>query len=132
MLNVMNIWTAHPLPQMKVQGSGTKISAITQTQTIVAYGNKVGALVPGQFNEIYHFARMGDSRKVYTDLTGDDYAKTSLTLPREFDITDKLFFEVWRELINKAYSEPEVKHEVEDPNNPFEKVEVSNQTKWKV
>lgn len=97
-LPVINIWTAHPLPQMKVSGQGSSIQNVTMTQSLVSYGNKVGALIPGGFNEIYHFGRQMDKRIVWTDMVGDDYAKTSLALPKSFDITNKLFFEVWRDL----------------------------------
>lgn len=106
-----NIWTAHPLISMDVKGGGdSKITAISTKQTLVSYGNKVGQLVPGRFQEIYHFARQGDKRVVWTDAVGDDYAKTSYNhMPKMLDITDRLFFEVWKEAVNKSL---EVQNEV--------------------
>jgi len=101
-LNVMNIWTAHPLPTLKVEGSGSKINSISKTASIVSYGNKVGALVPARFHEVYHFGRQGGKRAVFTDLQGDDFAKTSLGLPTFLEIEDKLFFEVWRDALKKS------------------------------
>jgi len=99
-----NIWTAHPLVSMDVKaGAGGNISAISTKQTLVSYGNKVGQLVPGRFQEIYHFGRQMDKRIVWTDAVGDDYAKTSYNhMPKYLDITDKLFFEVWKEAVDKS------------------------------
>jgi hypothetical protein len=107
-LPVFNIWTAHPLPKLDVKGSGNTMS-ISKSTTIVSYGQKVGAMIPGGFSEIYHFGRRIDyntnpttnRRIVMTDMIGDDFAKTSLNLPKEFDITDRLFAEVWKELVNR-------------------------------
>lgn len=99
-----NIWTAHPLVSMDIKaGSGGKIGSVSTKQTLVSYGNKVGQLVPGRFQEIYHFARQGDMRVVWTDAVGDDYAKTSYNnMPKMLDITDKLFFEVWKSEVDKS------------------------------
>lgn len=98
-----NIWIAHPLPQTKIEGSGRSMT-VTKTTSIVSYGSKVAGIVPGAFNEIYHFGRNGPNRLVYTDMQGDDFAKTSFNLPMYFDITNKLFAEVWMDLISKALS----------------------------
>ena len=99
------IWTCHPLPSLKVEGSGTSIKVST-VKNIVTYGNKVGAIIPGNFTEIYHFVmentwdgvtgKYSTRRKVSTVGIGDDFAKTALNLPAEFDITDKLFWEEWK------------------------------------
>lgn len=108
-LNTMVIWTAHPLPKMEIQGQQsaggqTQIKAITTSSQIVSYGNKIGAMIPGDFSEIYHFGRQGNQRVVWTDMIGDDYARTSLPFAeRSFDITDKLFFEVWEEEVKKGF-----------------------------
>jgi hypothetical protein len=60
-----NIWTAHPLQSMDIKsGGGNKITAVSTKQTLVSYGNKVGQLVPGRFQEIYHFARQVMQRVV--------------------------------------------------------------------
>jgi hypothetical protein len=119
-----NIWLAHPLPQMKIEGEKSNMK-ITKTQSLVSYGNKVGAIIPGQFTEIYHFGRNYDGgRFCYTDMVGDDFAKTCYELPREIDFTakqagDKVFAEIWRDMVNKSLAnlQGEVK---KDEVNPFE------------
>lgn len=102
------IWTAHPLPSTKIEGSGSSMK-VSKVLSIVTYGSKVAGLVPGQFSEIYHFTQStnyGTSpvTKKYvaeTDAIGDDFAKTSLGLRRELDFTDKLFYEVWLEALQE-------------------------------
>lgn len=106
------IFTAHPLPKLEISGVGDSM-VITKTSQIVSYGQKVGAMIPGSFNEIYQFGRQGGRRVVFTDLVGDDYAKTAFNLPQYFDITDRLFAEVWKEEMDKALSSgKEVSNEV--------------------
>jgi len=100
-LNVINIWTAHPLASIKLESTGSRIDRVTKTSSIVSYGQKVGSLVPGRFHEIYHFGRQQGKRAVFTDLQGEDYAKTSLGLPTVLEIEDKLFFEVWQNELRK-------------------------------
>jgi hypothetical protein len=101
------ILTAHPLPSLSMSGSGSSM-IVSKVTSIVSYGQKVGAIVPGYFNEIYHFARRVDyndntnRRIVLTDMVGDDFAKTALDIPKEFDITNKLFYTVWKELADKS------------------------------
>lgn len=106
------IWTCHPLPSLRVEGSGNSIK-VTKVNNIVTYGSKVGAIIPGNFTEIYHFGMENDyssgsmvqRRKVYTQAEGDDFAKTALGLPKEFDITNKLFWEVWKEKYMEVQNE---------------------------
>ena len=103
------IWTAHPLPALKMEGSG-KSMRIAKVNNIVTYGSKVAGIIPGSFNEIYHLALDNDytngklvqKRIVHTVGVGDDFAKTVLNLPAEFDITDKLFWEVFKSLTQEA------------------------------
>ena len=113
-LPTTTIWIGHPLPTLKVEGSGRSMSVTKQTN-IVSYGQKAGALVGGQFTEAYHFGRMVDKRIIYTDMVGDDYAKTCLNLPKEFDITDKLFYEVWKQLLDAKEAEEKEKIEESKP-----------------
>ena len=105
------IWTCHPLPSLKMEGSGNSM-VVAKVNNIVSYGQKVGAIIPGQFTEIYHFtktnewdsknAKSVERRTVSTIGIGDDFAKTSLGLSSSFDITNRLFWEVWREEVKKA------------------------------
>lgn len=109
-----NIWTCHPVPSIKIEGSGNSIK-VTKSNPIVTYGSKVAGIVPGNFSEIYHFSKESnwDSNtgkstikyKVSTEAIGDDFAKSNLGLKGEFDITGRLFYEVWREQINKLKEE---------------------------
>lgn len=125
------IWTAHPLSKINITGSGAS-QRITKGNSLVTYGNKVADLVPGRFTEIYHFGKSVDwntspatvKYNVYTEAVGDDFAKTALNLPKEFDITNKLFYEVWSSLVNKKEEVTNVVSETKSIN-PFEK-------KWKV
>jgi len=109
-LNTNVIWTAHPLTQTKLDATESgKIQRVTQTTSLVTYGNKVAGLVPGRFTEIYHFGKEIDyntnptSTKYmcYTDSIGDDFARSALLLPERIDHTNRLFFEVWKEALDK-------------------------------
>lgn len=105
------IWTAHPLAGISVSGSGSSIK-VSKVNPIVSYGTKVASMVPGSFTEIYHFSQQSDyasgktSKKyiVSTEAIGDEYAKSPLLgdYVKEFDITDKLFYQVWKELLDKS------------------------------
>lgn len=105
------IWTAHPLPQTRVEGSGNSMR-VTKTSSIVSYGSKVAGLVPGAFTEIYHFSQQSNygegkvSKKyiVNTEAVGEEFAKSPLLgdYVKEFDITDKLFYTVWKDLLDKS------------------------------
>lgn len=105
------IWTAHPLPSIKIEGTGASIK-VTKTNPIVTYGSKVAGMIPGNFMEIYNFSKISDyasgSSKlkyvVSTEAIGDEYAKSPLLgdYVKEFDITDRLFYHVWKELIDKS------------------------------
>lgn len=139
------IWTAHPLSGISVSGSGSSIT-VRKVNPIVSYGSKVASLVPGSFTEIYHFSQQSDygegkmSKKylVSTEAIGDDFAKSPLLgdYVKEFDITGKLFYQVWKELLDKSRGiEPkkiDINEEIANGqaatiNNPFQK-----QSGWKV
>ena len=107
-LNVNVIWTAHPLPQTQITGSGKNIS-VTKTNSLVTYGSKVAGMIPGRFTEIYHFGKELDYNTnptttkytAWTDSIGDEFARSALGLPRQLDFTNRLFFEVWKEEMEK-------------------------------
>ena len=100
------IWTCHPVDRIKIDAVTNKV---TKVNSIVSYGNKTGGLIPGNFTEVYHLSmdNMWDSttgtskirRIVNTFSIGDDFAGTALNLPAELDITDKLFWTVWKEAV---------------------------------
>lgn len=112
------IWTAHPLPTTKVEGSGSSMR-VDKVNSIVSYGSKVGAMVPGGFTEIYHFSQQqnwdsqsGKSSKKYIanlEAVGDEFAKSPMLgdYIKEIDFTDRLFYEVWKEKIKEAQSKGE-------------------------
>lgn len=132
------IWTCHPVPSIKIEGTGSSIK-VTKSNPIVTYGSKVAGIVPGNFSEIYHFSKSSawDSTTgkntikyiVDTEAIGDDFAKSNLGLKGQFDITDKLFYEVWRDKIKQL--KEEMKHEVEafesKSINPFATNQPQNQ-----
>jgi hypothetical protein len=85
---------------------------ISKVKKIVSYGNKVGEIIPGQFSEIYHFSLQNEwnptegrtitRRIVSPSGQGDDYAKSNIGLTADMDVTDRLFYEVWREAVKNA------------------------------
>lgn len=106
------IWTAHPVPSIKVEGSGSSMR-VTKTNPIVSYGSKVAGIIPGGFTEIYHFMQQANwstdganSKKFMCSLEsmGDDYAKSPLlgNYYKELEFTNKLFYEVWKEAIRDS------------------------------
>jgi|SRR5579863_8449654 len=119
------LWIAHPLPSIKIEGSGASIK-VTKTNPIVTYGSKVAGMIPGNFTEIYQFSKVSDystgaSKLKYvvsTEAIGDEYAKSPLLgdYVKEFDITDRVFYEVWKELIDKSRG-IEPKEEQTQPND---------------
>lgn len=132
------IWTAHPIQSIKIEGSGSSIR-VTKSNPIVTYGSKVAGIIPGNFSEIYHFSKLSDwdantgkakiKYMVSTEAIGDEYAKSNLGLKGEFDITDRLFFEVWKERVNELRKEISavMTEEKNKPVNPF-----SEPSKWKI
>src|SRR5262245_32461081 len=110
------IWTCHPVPSIKIEGSGSNIK-VTKVNPIVTYGSKVAGIVPGNFSEIYHFAKTsgwdakaGVNRVAFSasmDAVGDDFAKSNLGLTGEIDITDQLFYEIWKERVKQRREEIE-------------------------
>lgn len=106
------IWTCHPLPSLDMKSGANDKMVVSKVNHIVSYGSKVGAIVPGQFSEIYHFSRTTDYNPttasykikymVNTAGIGDDFAKTSLGLAPSFDITDRLFWSVWKDEVKKV------------------------------
>lgn len=143
------IWTAHPLPSIKVEGSGSSIK-VTKTNPVVTYGSKVAGMVPGNFTEIYHFARrsnwdpiLGKSSIRYLcnlEGTDDEFAKSPLLgdYVKELDFTDRLFYEVWKETLDSSRG---IEKKIEEPAtatdqsiNPFAGTnpETNLQSKWRV
>lgn len=146
------IWTCHPIPSIKVEGSGSSIK-VTKVNPIVTYGSKVAGIVPGAFSEIYHFSKesvwdsvSGKSSikyKVSTEAIGDDFAKSNIGLKGEFDISDRLFYDVWkekvkqlREELDESLKQEQAKKEnyasIQYPSTNNESTETQLSNKWKV
>lgn len=144
------IWTCHPIPSIKIEGSGASMK-VTKTNPIVTYGSKVAGIVPGNFSEIYHFSKLtgwdpnsGKSSTRYlvdTDAIGDDFAKSNIGLTGQMDITDVMFYDVWKERVVKHRQE--VRDAIEEakskPINPFQSTtnpstnqEQTPASKWRV
>lgn len=136
------IWTAHPLATVSLSGSGSSMR-VARSNSLVSYGSKVASMIPGSFTEIYHFSQQSDysngvgSKKfiVNTEAVGDEYAKSPLLgdYVKEFDITDKLFYTVWKDLIDKSRGvepKPAEKESTDPPYNPF--THKPQTTDWKV
>jgi hypothetical protein len=133
------IWTCHPVPSIKIEGSGANMK-ITKTNPIVTYGSKVAGIVPGNFSEIYHFSKIsawdsvaGKSSTKYivdTDAIGDDFAKSNLGLTGQMDITNQMFYEVWKDKIRlfKEDLNNAIKEYDSKPVNPFVNTQASAST----
>jgi hypothetical protein len=107
------IWTAHPLPTTKIEGSSGSIK-VNKVNSLVSYGSKVAGMVPGGFTEIYHFSQKSNwdssvgksSKQFIANLEGidDEFAKSPMLgdYIKEIDYTDKLFYQVWKNHILKV------------------------------
>jgi len=135
------IWTCHPLPSIKIEGSGNTMK-VSKVNSIVTYGSKVAGIIPGNFSEIYHFSKQsnwdagaGKSSSKYlvsTEVIGDDYAKSNIGLSCEMDITDRLFYTVWKEEIKKLEAKQNEVKEKPTSTNPFENMNTpASQSPWK-
>lgn len=126
------IWIAHPLPGLKLEGSGASVK-VTKVNPIVTYGSKVAGMVPGSFTEIYHFSQASDwnaatgtSKKKFIcnlDAIGDDFAKSPLfegSGIKEIDYTDQLFYEVWKAKLDEHNANITAKPLPVDITNPTE------------
>jgi len=90
------IMTAHPITKTSI---GAKEGESSKYESLVAYGNKIGQVTPGYFNEIYRLITRKITmdgpvkRLALTNITTDEnvIAKSALGLPNEIDITDGLF-----------------------------------------
>lgn len=137
------IWIAHPLPTIKVEGAGASIK-VTKTNSIVTYGSKVAGMVPGNFTEIYHFSQesswdssAGKSSKrfvVNLESVGDEFAKSPLLgdFIKELDITDKFFYDVWKQATRDKEAMVTARRAEEDQVPEVSQAEVAdiNLPKW--
>jgi hypothetical protein len=101
------ILTAHPISRTELIDGIAK-----RSRSLVAYGNKVGSIVPGYFDEIYNFSKQApinikDTAKfiVSTQNVGEEMGKSALPLPSVIDITrtingeEETFYEILQRLV---------------------------------
>ena len=71
---------------------------ITRTRAIMTGGRKIAAEIPVYFNEAYHFfTGLSGGFTIVTKNDGEDWAKTSLPLPKEIDFTNQDFYQLINE-----------------------------------
>jgi len=140
------IWTAHPVASTKIEGTGSSIR-ISKVVRLVSYGSKAADITPGNFSEIYHCSKQsnwdsgsGKSSTRYivsTDAVGDDFAKSNIGLTGDIDITDALFYEIWKEKVKQHNKEMmnaiNEQKESKEASNPFNKAKAPEtpETKWR-
>lgn len=90
------ILTAHPITKTEIVDGLSK-----RSRALVAYGPKVGSLVPGYFDEVYHFTveppiSLKERAKhiIVTQNIGEELAKSALPLPTSIDITNKPLYDL--------------------------------------
>jgi hypothetical protein len=137
------IWTAHPLPSIKIEGTGAAMR-VTKTNPIVTYGSKVAGMIPGNFAEIYHFTQLGNwdaaagtNKKkfiVSLEAIGDEFAKSPLLgdYVKELDLTDRLMYEVWKEALDSSQGKNVVVPEPEQPSEETQPTTNLTVPKWRV
>ena len=127
-MNSHIIWIAHPLPSIKIEEAGATIR-VTKANPIVTYGSKVAGMIPPAFTEIYHFSQKqewnpgagGGTKRFIVNLEsiGDEFAKSPMMEGSgitELDITNKFFYEVWRDKVNEIHAHDKAKLEATKDN----------------
>ena len=78
------------------------------TRMLITAGRAIAPMIPASFNEVLHFsvkAAISDRDKpkflVRSAHTGLDYARTTLLLPDEMDITEKPLYTYIQEAMEK-------------------------------
>lgn len=84
---------------VKTERNDTTSNQSVVTRQLLTAGKKVAAKLPGYFDEIYHMQqrpniRMQPEFVALTSNSGDDFARTTLNLPREINFTDANFYEI--------------------------------------
>jgi hypothetical protein len=99
------IVTCHPIARLDTSGQG-KTMKVAKVQSIVSYGMKLASIIPNYFDEIYSLQTglemNGDEKRlIYTAIDGGNIvtAKTSLPLPKYFDVTNGNLFDILKGLL---------------------------------
>jgi len=83
---------------IKTEKTNLNDDTVVVTRSLLTGGKKVAAKIPGYFDEIYHFEQkpVGGKQQFIarTVNSGEDFARTTLKLPKEIDFTNRNFFEI--------------------------------------
>jgi len=83
---------------IKTEKTNLNDDSVVVTRQLLTGGKKVAARIPGYFDEIYHFEQKPvGGRPQFTARTvntGEDFARTTLRLPKEINFTDQSFYEL--------------------------------------
>jgi hypothetical protein len=86
------VWTAHVI---KTEEKDQTNKRVIVSRSLLTGGKKVAAMIPGYFDEVYHFAQDRFEGileyTIWTENTGTDFAKTALPLPERVGFTRKNF-----------------------------------------
>ena len=93
------ILIAHVIGQRK---SDENNNLTHHSRIIVTGGDKISAKLPAYCTEVYHFQTKGQidtsmepKFEILTGHTGNDFARTSLAIPRSIEFNDKPLYENW-------------------------------------
>lgn len=101
------ILVAHVIQREQKNPSGQSVI----TRQLITAGKAAGAKIPAYFDEVYHLQQRPDMNLkpefvALTMNTGDDFARTTLKLPREINFTNQSLFELLKEELTKKYIYP--------------------------
>ena len=93
------ILVAHVIrTERQQQQEGSTRQETVVTRALLTAGKKVAAKLPGYFDEIFHFEQRTQAGRpkfvVNTMNTGEDFARTTLSLPATLDITNQSLFDL--------------------------------------
>lgn len=122
------ILVAHVIQkEMKSLSGQTHIS-----RSIVTAGKGIAAKIPAYCSEVYHFnieggGLTGDGRyTLLTKHTGDDFARSSLDLPKSINFGDEPLYDKWiKPAIDGFNSAPENQSSITEPNKTTNKFQTT-------
>lgn len=83
---------------IKTEKTNLNDDSVTVTRALLTGGKKIAAKIPAYFDEVYHFEqRIVNAQNKFiarTASSSEDFARSTLSLPKEIDFTNKSFFEV--------------------------------------
>lgn len=96
------IWTAHPIPKTTQVTDKDGKTESQRSTSLASYGNKIPAIIPGYFDEIYNFQKVKVGLTSYKHMVNtvpkDELpGKTAFPkkIPVSFDITNQNFYDVF-------------------------------------